>query len=232
MEKYNGNNDNRNSRPFRLAPGATQSSAPPHLVPGVVPCCVPYWDTSRFLTEGGKYTEALGFYVAEDAYLPGFLEWLPRKWVQRGEPPVPALLPDMLPSSTWEANLRTLLTEAEWNRLRKFCYQAAGNTCVACGSRGEPHVEAHEAWAFNEKTGVQTLKGLLCLCPTCHKAKHLGFANRMGILPQVMARLIWLNDWDETTLAHELKACAQRQEQLSLRKWTLDLSFLRSYGVR
>lgn len=197
-----------------------------------IPCCVPYWDSRKFLNEGGKFKEGLGYYVAADAYLPNFEEWLPRKWQYRGDPPGPVLLPDMLPSNVWEANLRHLLTEAEWDRLRKFCYQAAGNTCVACGSRGEPHVEAHEAWSFDERTGVQKLKGLLCLCPTCHKAKHLGFANRIGRLPQVLGRLKWLNDWDDEALSEELAKVQARQEQLSRRDWKLDLSFLASYGVR
>lgn len=197
-----------------------------------IPCCVPYWDAERFLRSGGRYHAARGYHVLPEAYLPNFEEWLPRKWQHRGDPPVPVLLPDMLPTTTWESNLRTILSDAEWDRLRKFCYQAAGNTCIACGSRGEPHVEAHEAWKFDEATGIQTLRGLLCLCPTCHKAKHLGYANRIGRLPQVLDRLMWLNDWDEPTLARELAKVEQRQEELSKRAWTLDLSFLRTYGVR
>lgn len=198
----------------------------------VIPCCVPYWDTQDFLSAGGKYSEAYGFYVPADAYLDDKEEWLPRKWQYRGTPPVAVMLPDMLPSTTWESNLRTLYSEAEWDRLRRFCYQAAGNACVSCGSRGEPHVEAHESWGFNEATGVQSLRGLLCLCPTCHKAKHLGFANRIGRLPHVLARLMWLNDWDERSMAVELEKVQARQEKLSEREWKLDLSFLRTYGVR
>jgi hypothetical protein len=197
-----------------------------------IPCCVPYWDAQRFLMAGGRYTKFRGYHLPSSAYLADFEEWLPRKWQYRGTPPLPVLLPDMLPTSSWEANLRTVLTEAEWDRLRKFCYQAAGNTCVACGSRGEPHVEAHESWKFDENTGVQTLRGLMCLCPTCHKAKHLGYANRIGRLPQVLERLMWLNDWDEDTLALELVKVKRRQEELSQKTWTLDLSFLRTYGVR
>jgi len=204
----------------------------PNFPEGIIPCCVPYWDTTKFLNAGGKYSDALGFHVPEDAYLSDFDEWLPRRWQYRGEPPVPTLLPDMLPSSSWEANLRTVLTQAEWDRLRKFCYQSAGHTCIACGSRGEPHVEAHEAWRVDEATNTQYLTGLLCLCPTCHKAKHLGYANRLGLLPQVLARLQWLNDWSRETLSRELAAVEQRQKELSARKWRLDLSFLRRYGVR
>lgn len=197
-----------------------------------IPCCVPYWESQQFLKEGGRYNEKWGYHILPTDYLPNFEEWLPRKWQFRGSPPVPVLLPDMLPTTSWEANLRTVLSEQEWDRLRKFCYQAAGNTCVACGSRGEPHVEAHESWKFDEKTGVQTLRGLLCLCPTCHKAKHLGYANRIGLLPQVLDRLMWLNDWDERMLKYELAQVEARQEELSQRTWTLDLSFLRTYGVR
>ena len=197
-----------------------------------IPCCVPYWESQQFLKAGGRYSQARGYHILPTDYLAAFEEWLPRKWQDRGTPPVPVLMPDMLPTTSWEANLRTILSESEWDRLRKFCYQAAGNTCIACGSRGEPHVEAHEAWRFDEKTGVQTLRGLLCLCPTCHKAKHLGFANRIGRLPQVLDRLMWLNDWDEATLTQELAKVEARQEELSQRTWTLDLAFLRTYGVR
>lgn len=198
----------------------------------IINCCVPYWDERKFMGAGGQYKLGLGYYVPKDAYLPDFEEWLPRKWQFRGNPPAPVLLPDMLPSNVWEANLRHLLSDEEWDRLRKFCYQAAGNTCIACGSRGEPHVEAHEAWSFDERTGVQKLKALLCLCPTCHKAKHLGFANRIGRLPQVLDKLMWLNDWDADQLNAELAKVQARQEALSKREWTLDLSFLRTYGVR
>jgi len=206
-------------------------SGQPEIVEGV-PCCVPYWDTQKFLALGGKYSQKGGFHVSEETYLPDFEEWLPRKWQYRGNPPAPVLLPDMLPSNVWQANLRTLLKEEEWDRLRKFCYQAAGNTCVACGSRGEPHVEAHEAWRFDEASGRQILTGLLCLCPTCHKAKHLGYANRLGRLPQVLARLKWLNDWSDAQLEKELFKAQKKQEALSARTWTLDLSFLKRYGVR
>ncbi|GBG14364.1 IMP dehydrogenase [Novimethylophilus kurashikiensis] len=198
----------------------------------IINCCVPYWDERKFISAGGQYKIGLGYYIPKDAYLHDFEEWLPRKWQYRGEPPVPVLLPDMLPSSVWEANLRHMLSDEEWDRLRKFCYQAAGNTCVACGSRGEPHIEAHEAWSFDERTGIQKLKALLSLCPTCHKAKHLGFAQRIGLLPQVLDRLKWLNDWDDEMLKTELAKVQARQEELSKRNWTLDLSFLRTYGVR
>lgn len=210
----------------------TYASAEDAFDAGVMLCCVPYWDAQSFFRGGGRYTEGLGYHAREGDDLSAIDEWLPRKWQYRGDPPAPVLLPDMLPTTSWEANLRTALRPEEWDRLRKFCYQAAGYACVACGSRGEPHVEAHESWSFNEKTGVQKLKGLLCLCPTCHKAKHLGYANRIGKLPQVLARLKWLNAWDEDQLQQGLADVENRQQQLSTRAWTLDLSFLASYGVR
>lgn len=202
------------------------------MTSSIIPCCVPYWDSREFLRKGGRYSPALGHHVLVSDYLPDFDDWLPRKWQYRGEPPVPVLLPDMLPSTSWEANLRSAFSSAEWDRLRRFCYSAAGNTCVACGSRGEPHVEAHEAWSFNEETGVQHLTGLLCLCPTCHKAKHLGYAQRIGRYREVIERLLWLNDWSSADLDRGLAAMAERQERLSQRTWQLDLSFLRRYGVR
>lgn len=213
-------------------PSSTYGTLPPHLVPGVIPCLVPYWDQQSFLALEGRYSEAYGFHIRDDAYLAAFNEWLPRKWAYRGDPPGPVLLPDMLPESSWQDNLRTRLTDKEWDRLRRFCYMAAGNTCVACGSRGEPHVEAHEVWRFDIKTKIQTLRGLNCFCPTCHKSKHVGYANRMRMLPQVYGRLMWLNDWDEKRLKKELSGVLDRQAELSAVEWNLDLRFLRTYGVR
>lgn len=199
---------------------------------GIILCCVPYWDSTKFIAAGGRFQEGIGHFTFLEDDHTDLEEWLPRKFQFRGTPPQPVLLPDMLPSSTWENNLRTSFTEDEWDRLRKFCYQAAGNACVACGSRGEPHLECHEAWSFDEATGVQKLKGLLCLCPVHHKAKHLGFANRIGRLNEVLMHLKWLNDWNDDQLQRGLADVEARQRALSSRTWKLDLSFLRTYGVR
>ena len=220
-------------RPTSATLSATPVSFAPFWAQGnCIPCAVPYWDSRAFFKAGGLFAEPYGYHITNDHFLDDFDVWLPRKWKWRGDPPKPVLLPDMLPSTSWENNLRTQLKEAEWDRLRKFCYQAAGNTCIACGSRGEPHVEAHESWSFIESTGVQKLTNLVCLCPVCHKAKHLGFAQRMGVLPQVYARLMWLNDWDQSRLNAELLKAQERQAAYSARQWTLDTSFLLRYGVR
>ena len=211
----------------------TQLSIIPHWATGnQIPCCVPYWDSSRFFKTGGLFAEPYGYHVTTEHYLEDFDEWLPNKWKWRGDPPKPTLLPDMLPMTSWENNLRKQLQTDEWDRLRKFCYQAAGHTCKSCGSRGEPHVEAHEVWRFEEATGVQKLTNLLCLCPICHKAKHLGFAQRIGVLDQVYARLQWLNDWSVSELEAAVDKAQKQQEILSQREWKIDTSFLLRYGVR
>ena len=197
-----------------------------------IPCCVPYWDSAKFFKAGGLFAEPYGYHVTTEQYIEDFSEWLPNKWKYRGDPPKPTLLPDMLPSNTWEHNLRSQLQPKEWDRLRKFCYSAAGNTCLACGSRGEPHVEAHEVWEFQEEKRIQKLKNLLCLCPICHRAKHLGFAQRLGVLDQVHARLRWLNDWDQTDLDKAVAKAKEQQEKYSKIEWELDTSFLLRFGVR
>ena len=215
------------------AKNKAQLSFVPHWATGSqISCCVPYWDSSRFFKIGGLFAEPYGHYVTKEHFLDDFDEWLPNKWKWRGDPPKPTLLPDMLPMTSWENNLRKQLQTDEWDRLRKYCYQAAGYTCKACGSRGEPHVEAHEVWRFEEDTGVQKLTNLLCLCPVCHKAKHLGFAQRIGVLDQVYARLMWLNDWSVAELESAVDKAQKQQEMLSQREWQLDTSFLLRYGVR
>ena len=213
-------------------PVPSTSDAPFWAKDNRIPCCVPWFDSGDFFKIGGLFSEPYGYHITKNQFIDDFDAWLPKKWQQRGSPARPVLLPDMLPSNTWEHNLRSQLKPEEWDRLRKFCYSAAGNTCVACGSRGEPHVEAHEAWHFDEEKGIQKLKDLLCLCPICHKAKHWGYSSRLGIQEQVAARVRWLNNWTNKELEAALLVAKERQARYSLKQWTLDTSFLLRYGVR
>jgi hypothetical protein len=44
----------------------------------------------------------------------------------------------------------------------------ARDRCEACGHAPDPptgrRLEAHERWIYDEPTGVQTLRRLICLC--------------------------------------------------------------------
>lgn len=206
-----------------------------------IPLLVPPWEERDALDAGARYTRELGYHLAEEDNLFDFTEWLPRKYHPNATSPY--LLPDMLPTTTHGVNVRSSVSAARWDELRRYTYAAAGFRCEACGCGGEhgaaygcngsdsPHVECHELWQFDDASGIQRLLRLVSLCPLCHKAKHIGFANRIGILPRVLTHLRQLNGWDQTTLDTHLEQLSSIWARRSAREWTLDLSWLNSYRV-
>jgi hypothetical protein len=69
----------------------------------------------------------------------------------------------------------------------------AGERCEACGQTADPptgrRLEAHERWIYDEPTGVQTLRRLICLCSQCHTFTHFGLAQIKGQADEALAHL-------------------------------------------
>lgn len=88
---------------------------------------------------------------------------------------------ELVPSTSWFTNLRSLMTSAQWDHIRRDCYNEAGYRCEVCGGKGRKHpVECHEIWEYNDEYGLQTLIGTVALCPPCHKVKHMGLQLSRG----------------------------------------------------
>lgn len=188
----------------------------------MIPLCVPFWDERAALDAGALYSQEFGFHVlaAQEQVRP----WLPAKWARPGA----ALMPDMLPVTTWEINARALFGGLPWERMRKHCYKAAGFRCEICGARGP--LEAHERFELENETAVQRLTGLLCLCPLCHKGHHLGFARRAGMAPAVLGHMAEVNGWSLRELQAALAEAEEAFEQRKDWPWAVDLSWLQSSG--
>jgi len=78
------------------------------------------------------------------------------------------LFVDMVPSSCRFTNVRTCVSQQDWERLRRMINRRAGHRCEIC-DRPEDRdtrlwLEAHERWAYDTATGVQALRRLICLC--------------------------------------------------------------------
>lgn len=138
------------------------------------------------------------------------------------------LIPELVPAQQFGANLRAVLPTREWDRLRRACYAAAGNRCEVCGGAGRRHaVECHERWAFDDASRMQTLVGLVALCPACHEATHLGRAIAIGNGPRALVHLARVNAIDEGVLQVLVeRVFALWEHRCSLGAWTLDLSWL------
>ena len=97
----------------------------------------------------------------------------------------PKLTIELVPSTCWFSNVRTLLPKKTWDTLRKESYNKANNKCEVCGDHGKNQgvkhfVECHEIWEYDDTNRTQTLKGLISLCPRCHMVKHFGRTTVIG----------------------------------------------------
>jgi len=96
--------------------------------------------------------------------------------------PVIRLGVELVPQPLWGTSIARRYPR-QWAKLRRGCYRAAGYRCEICGGRGLRHpVEAHERWRYDDDgdRGVQTLDGLIALCPDCHATKHLARSRKVG----------------------------------------------------
>lgn len=85
------------------------------------------------------------------------------------------LIMELVPEPCWNNNLRNLLGQTKWRRVRYDVIYKAGGRCEICGDVPDK-LECHERWHYDDKKHVQTLKGFIALCYMCHSIKHIGFA--------------------------------------------------------
>jgi len=149
-------------------------------------------------------------------------------------PPVVApqarLTIELVPKTSWYNNVRTLVDEMTWDRIRRQVYRQADYRCEVCGGRGPEHaVECHEVWRYDDRTRVQLLVRMIALCPACHQVKHIGLANVKGKGAQACAHLARVNGWTLEQADTHISQAFQVWAQRSGGPWTLDLEGLRPY---
>lgn len=211
------------SHALAKALGARPGASPETLR---IPLCVPRWDESEALDAGALADPEMGLFALSDQYLDPLWKWLPRMY--NPDAPKPILVPEMLPVTTWEQNIRHLQGPDAWDRMRKHAYRAAGFRCEICGAGGK--LEAHESWELVNETCVQRLKGILALCPLCHKSHHLGIARRLGMLSDVRQHLMRVNQWSANELEEQIQEAYEVWEQRCEWPWQVDLRWLQDSG--
>lgn len=162
-------------------------------------------------------------------------------------PDVPDLLPgedrsfgsglfvDMIPRTCWFTNVRTCVSPQDWERLRRTVFARAGHRCEACGAtedRGARRwLEAHERWSFDDRTGTQTLRRLICLCSPCHLTTHLGHANVTGRADEALTHLRRVTGMTDQQVSRHVDEAGRLWTERSARTWHLDLRMLTDAGV-
>jgi len=82
----------------------------------------------------------------------------------------------LIPQKSFYSNLRKVLSQTDWDILRRFVYKKDNYKCHICG-QSDIRLEAHEEWIYDYKKFIQKLDTINALCKLCHLNKHLGFAN-------------------------------------------------------
>lgn len=137
---------------------------------------------------------------------------------------------ELIPKSSWYSNLRSVLTQPEWDIIRRKSYKSAGYLCQICGCSGKQQgfshpVECHEQWEY-KANGVQKLIGLITLCPLCHKCKHIGL-NGGNI--EVQKHLSKINGFVGNDKETAIRSAFKEWEERNKINWKLDISYLTQY---
>lgn len=167
------------------------------------------------------------------------------RWAARSD--VPDLLPgedrsfgsglfvDLVPRSCWFTNVRTCISQQDWERLRRMITRRAGYVCEICGAAEDRDrklwLEAHERWHYDEQTRMQSLRRLICLCSSCHLVTHFGYANIQGRTDEAFAHLRKVTGMSEVESRRHVYAAEDLWIERSARTWTLDLVMLTDAGV-
>ena len=139
----------------------------------------------------------------------------------------PKLVAELVPSSTWGWNLRSVLTEKGWGVVRQKVYEKAGSLCQICGGKGSKHpVECHERWVYDDRKHVQKLVGLEALCPSCHEVRHIGRAFQVGRGPKAMRHMMKVNSWTLEQVEAHIEEAMKIWKGRSSFVWKLDLTWL------
>jgi len=139
---------------------------------------------------------------------------------------------DLVPSSCWYNNVRALLTQTQWNKIKSQVSDKAHNVCEICGGIGSKHpVECHEVWEYNEKTLIQKLVKLIALCPDCHSVKHFGLAQIQNKGRKALKHLMKINKITKKAAEKYIADSFMEWAERSGKNWKLDISYLEIYGI-
>ena len=139
---------------------------------------------------------------------------------------------ELVPRTAWFKNLRSEMTINEWDELRTTAYKNAGYRCEICGGKGDKWpVECHELWKYDDDTHVQTLTGVIALCPACHEVKHIGLCQLRGRIEHAIKKLMVVNNINNHGANRLINAAFSQYEKRSQHDWTLDLTYLEQREV-
>lgn len=201
---------------------------------------VPYADKDQAKANGARWDQTARRWYAPIPDMPGLEKWAARD-------PIPDVLPgedrsfgqglfvDLVPTSCWFTNVRSCVSQQDWERLRNMVTTRSGRVCEICGAQEDRQakrwMEVHERWDYDRARGVQSLRRLICLCTDCHTVTHIGLAGIQGRGEQAMTHLMAVTGMDRALADRHVTEAFSLWKARSARTWELDLSLLTGIGV-
>ena len=201
---------------------------------------VPYDQKDEAKAGGARWDPAARRWYDPRPPTPALARWAAR-------PDVPDVLPgedrsfgdglfvDLVPRSCWFTNVRSCVSQQDWERLRRPILRRAGFQCEVCGAPEDRAagrwLEVHERWHYDDHRGVQALRRLIAICKPCHLVTHFGLANVTGRTDEAFAHLREVTGMSQADAWAHVKAAEGLWISRSARTWHLDLSILTDVGV-
>ena len=136
---------------------------------------------------------------------------------------------ELVPDSCWYSNLRTLLSPAAWDIIRKKAYANAGGKCEICGCKPS-RLEAHEQWEYDEKNKIQKLRRVVAVCHACHQVIHIGRTQLMGQEETACRHFMKVNNCSYSDYRKALgRANEDHARRNRVDEWQLDLTWLEGF---
>ena len=136
---------------------------------------------------------------------------------------------ELVPDSCWYSNLRSILTSAQWDIVRRDAYARADGKCMICGEQTK-RLEAHERWSYDEENRVQKLETVIAVCRNCHEVIHIGRTQLMGGEERACAHFMKVNGCSYAEYRKALgKANEAHRARNKVPEWKLDLSYLKKF---
>lgn len=133
---------------------------------------------------------------------------------------------EFVPEECWYSNLRSVLSQADWDRVRKDAYARAKGRCTVCGARGR--LEAHEKWSYDDKLALQKLEDVVALCSACHAVKHVSRSYLVGKGDEVAAQFMKVNGVSQMEYHEALGAANEGyRKRNAVEGWATDVSWLK-----
>ena len=136
---------------------------------------------------------------------------------------------ELVPDPCWYSNLRSILSKAQWDVVRRDAYSRAQGRCMIC-ARPATRLEAHEKWSYDEENKVQKLEDVIAVSHACHSVIHIGRTQLIGQEDVAIKHFMRVNKCSYADYIKALgEANAVHQRRNKVDEWKLDLSYLKKF---